>query len=144
VTRGGAVAVTIDDIFETFELLPDWEDRYRYLIDLGRQLPPFPDAQRTEATKVQGCLSQVWMVSEVADGRVQIVADSDAAIVKGLIAVLVALYSGHTPQEIVDTPVEPTFEKLDFGEHISMNRRNGFFSMVQRIRGLAVDAARHA
>ena len=83
-------------------------------------------------------------LSHPAVCRVNIVADSDAAIVKGLIAVLVALYSGRTPQEIVDTPVEPTFEKLDFGEHISMNRRNGFFAMVQRIRGLAVDAARAA
>lgn len=138
------MAVTIDDIFDTFELLPDWEDRYRYLIDLGRQLPAFPDEHRTEETKVRGCLSQVWMISKVADGKVEIVADSDAAIVKGLIAVLVALYSGKTPQQIVDTPVEPVFEKLDFGEHISMNRRNGFFSMVQRIRALAVDAARGA
>jgi cysteine desulfuration protein SufE len=131
----------IDELKENFSLFDEWEDRYRYLIDLGRDLPPLDDAYRTDAYKVEGCMSQVWLVPGSEDGRLTFRADSDSAIVKGLIAVLLALYSGRRPAEILATDVEAIFREIGLETHISPNRRNGFFSMVDTIRRTAAAAA---
>lgn len=129
-----------DELIETFELLGDWEERYRYLIELGRKLPPMPDVDHSEANKVRGCMSQVWLTHRVEPGppvRLEFQGDSDAHIVKGLIALLFGLLSGKTPQEILATDVSGVFERLGLESHISMNRRNGFYAMVERIRQFA-------
>lgn len=129
------------ELKENLELLGDWEDRYRYLIELGRKLPPLPDELRTEQSKVDGCMSQVWIVPQASDGqprKLTFLADSDAHIVKGLIAVLLIIYGNRTPEEILAIDVALPFEELGLERHISLNRRNGFFAMVGRIQ----DAAR--
>ena len=130
---------TIDDIIENFALLDDWDDRYRYVIELGRMLAPLPDSVRTEANKVQGCASQVWLSTSIkpngASGPVLTFAgDSDAHIVRGLIAVLFALYSGKGAKEILSTDAVALFEKLGLRDHLTPQRSNGFRSMVERIR----------
>jgi cysteine desulfuration protein SufE len=133
----------LETIVETFDLLDDWEERYRYLIDLGRDLPPFPDAERRDERLVPGCMSRVWMLSQVEPGappHLTFLADSDAHLVKGLIAVLLAAYSGKTPAEIAALDIEALFTKLGLSEHLSTNRRNGFFSMVERIKREAASA----
>ena len=135
------MASRINEIIENFGFLEDWEDRYRYLIELGRKLPAFPDAEKTEANKVRGCMSQVWMVpGHPADGdmsRFAFAADSDAHIVKGLIAVLGILYSGKTPDEINAIDPEIAFGALGLDQHLSPSRRNGLVSMVEKIRTYA-------
>jgi cysteine desulfuration protein SufE len=134
----------IDELVETFELLGDWEERYRYLIELGRKLEPLPEAARTESNKVRGCMSQVWLTDEREPGpplRLKFRGDSDAHIVKGLIAVLFKLVSGRTPQEIRTLDIGSVFARLGLENHITMNRRNGFYAMVERIRALAAAAA---
>ncbi|WP_029354178.1 SufE family protein [Bosea sp. 117] len=135
----------IDDIIDDFELLDSWDDRYRYLIELGRKLPPFPEAERTEARKVQGCASQVWLVPHAepngAGGpRLDFLGDSDAHIVRGLIAILLALYSGRPAGEIAATDPAPVFERIGLREHLTPQRSNGLRSMVERIRGEARQA----
>lgn len=131
----------LQEIKETFELLDDWEDRYKYIIDLGKHLEPMDEALKTPATKVNGCISQVWMIPETRqkDGKtiLHFVADSDAFIVKGLIAVLFAIYQDKTPDEIRQTDLEPLFEDLKLEEHLSPNRRNGFYAMIERIKSFA-------
>ena len=129
----------IDEIIENFELLDEWDDRYRYLIELGRGLPELPDAARTETNKVRGCTSQVWLQTDVrpngASGPVlEFAGDSDAHIVRGLVAILLSLYSGRPAQEILGTDAEPLFEKLGLREHLTPQRSNGFRSMVERIK----------
>lgn len=128
----------IDSIIEDFELLDNWDDRYRYLIELGRTLPPFPEEERSDRTKVQGCASQVWLVSETsrdADGpRLAFVGDSDAHIVRGLIAILLALYSGRAARDIVATDPAGVFERIGLKDHLTPQRSNGLRSMVERIR----------
>lgn len=132
--------MTIAHLKSDFELLDDWEDRYRYIIELGRALPPFPDALRTEATKVRGCTSQVWLWSEVqpaANGAGPVLhfqGDSDAHIVRGLIAVLFALYQDKPAAEILATEPESVFTALGLREHLTPQRSNGLASMVERIR----------
>ncbi len=124
------------ELAENFALFDDWEDRYRYLIDLGRKLPAFPEASKTEANKVRGCMSQVWMVpghSPEDPSRFAFAADSDAHIVKGLIAVLGILFSNKTPAEIAATDTEAAFKQLGLDQHLSPTRRNGFVAMVDRI-----------
>jgi cysteine desulfuration protein SufE len=135
----------IDDIIDNFSLLDEWDDRYRYVIELGRALAPLPEAARTSANKVQGCASQVWLASEVrpdgADGPVLcLVGDSDAHIVRGLIAILFALYSGKPAREILSTDALALFERLGLREHLTPQRSNGFRSMVERIRADARNA----
>src|SRR3954449_9009223 len=130
--------MTVDELIENFSLFDDWEDRYRYLIDLGRELPPLDEALKTEETRVQGCMSQVWMVPlPGGDGTIRFAADSDSHIVKGLIAVLLVFYSGRTPRQILDLDIDGSFREIGLDQHISPNRRNGFFSMVERIRATA-------
>jgi len=126
-----------DDIRADFELLDDWEDRYRYLIELGRALDAFPEAARNEANKVRGCASQVWLATRVEAGpgpTLLIQGDSDAHIVKGLIAVLLSLTNGRTAQEILATDAHKAFAELGLAEHLTPQRSNGFASMVARVR----------
>ncbi|MBO0662405.1 SufE family protein [Jiella sp. MQZ9-1] len=135
---------SIDEITSDFELLDDWEDRYRYLIELGRALPPLAPEEMSEATKVRGCVSQVWLVSE-SDGahppHLSFRGDSDAHIVKGLVAVALALFSGRTPAEIEATDAEALFAQLGLQEHLTPQRSNGLRSMVARIKTDARAAA---
>jgi cysteine desulfuration protein SufE len=129
----------VDEIVENFELMEEWDDRYRYLIELGRALPPLPEGARNEANKVQGCASQVWLATSVkpngsAGPVLSFAGDSDAHIVRGLIAVLFALYSGKSAKEILSTDAVALFEKLGLRDHLTPQRSNGFRSMVERIR----------
>jgi cysteine desulfuration protein SufE len=128
---------TIDSLVEDFSLLDDWEDRYRYVIELGKTLPELPESERTPANKVRGCASQVWLVSEVSGNGEPVLhfrGDSDAHIVRGLIAILFSLYSGHTARKIFDTDAEAAFSKIGLREHLTSQRSNGLTSMVARIR----------
>ncbi|MBS7542035.1 SufE family protein [Ancylobacter oerskovii] len=136
--------MTIDHIIDDFELLDSWDDRYRYLIELGRKLPPFPEDERGDATKVQGCASQVWLVSRPAEGsdgpRLAFIGDSDAHIVRGLIAILLALYSGRSARDILAVDPAATFDRIGLREHLTPQRSNGLRSMVERIRADAREA----
>ncbi len=136
--------MTIDDIAANFALLDDWDDRYRYLIELGRTLEPLPETARTEANKVAGCASQVWLkawlVTRAADSGagepvLLFAGDSDAHIVRGLIAILIAACSGRPAREIVDIDAAALFDRLGLGAHLTPQRSNGFRAMVGRIRG---------
>lgn len=131
----------IDSIIEDFELLDNWDDRYRYLIELGRALPPFPEERRTEHAKVQGCASQVWLVSETTAGencpRLALRGDSDAHIVRGLVAILLALYSDRPARDILATDPGAVFARIGLKDHLTPQRSNGLRSMVERIRGEA-------
>lgn len=125
----------LSELTENFSLFDDWEERYRYLLDLGKMLPPMDDILKTEGAEVKGCLSKVWMVStEREDGRVHFIADSNGDITRGLIAILLAAYQDKTRAEIAAIDIEVIFKELGLDEHISPNRRNGFFAMVGRIR----------
>jgi cysteine desulfuration protein SufE len=135
--------LTIDDIYEEFEDLVDWDERCDYLIDLGFDLPELPEAAKSEENKVHGCQSNVWLVPDIKPGKppiVEFVANSDAMIVNGLIAVLMALYSGKTPVEIIAIDPQEVFAKLGLERQLSPQRRNGLYSMVDRVRKLAVEA----
>lgn len=129
--------ISSDDIVETLEFFDGWEDRYKYIIDLGRELPPMNDSQRTEANIVRGCQSQVWLASEERDGHLYFTADSDAFIVKGLLAVVLAAYNGKTPAAIREFDIEGYFQKLNLIKHLSVTRGNGLRAMVKRIQATA-------
>ena len=134
--------MTFDELRENFEFLESWEDRYRYLIDLGKELPPMDDALKNDQTRVDGCLSQVWMLGRLQpDQTMTYLADSDAAIVRGLIAVLLVVYGQKTASAVAATDIDTLFDDLGLGQHISLNRRNGFYAMVQRIKGEATRLA---
>jgi len=127
-------------LVDTFEFLDNWEDRYRLLIDLGRDLPEFPDDARIEANRVDGCTSNVWLVTDPSGDtppRLHFKADSDAFIVKGLVAILMKAYSGKTPDEIMALDIEGLFDQLGLGQQLTPNRRDGFVAMVKTIRGQA-------
>jgi len=135
----GTDAMTIDEIIDNFSVLDEWDDRYRYVIELGRTLAPLDEAARNENNKVQGCASQVWLATTVrpngAAGPVlQFAGDSDAHIVRGLIAILFALYSDRPAQDILASDANALFDKLGLREHLTPQRSNGFRSMVERIR----------
>ena len=131
----------LQDLVETFDMLGDWEERYRYLIEIGRKLPAMPEAEHSEAHLVRGCMSQVWLAGDVdADTRLHLRGDSDAHIVKGLIALILALTDGRPAREVLDTDIKAAFAQLGLESHLSMNRRNGFYAMVERIRQMAADA----
>jgi cysteine desulfuration protein SufE len=136
---------TIDEIVSNFELLDDWEERYRYVIELGRMMPPLPDEARTDANKVQGCASQVWLETRVErrDGEpvLELRGDSDAHIVRGLVALLVALLSGKRLPDVLGTDVQRVFRDLGLEEHLTPQRSNGVRSMVERIKADARAAA---
>jgi cysteine desulfuration protein SufE len=135
-----AARTSIEEILENLSLLEDWEDRYRYIIELGHTLEKLPQAAYSEANKVRGCASQVWLASTTSPGSggkgptLSFQADSDAHIVRGLIAILFALYQDRTPAEILKTDAHALFDELGLGENLTQQRSNGFFSMVQRIR----------
>jgi cysteine desulfuration protein SufE len=129
---------TIDDIRDNFSLLDDWDDRYRYVIELGRTLEPLPEAEHSSQNKVQGCVSQVWLSKQLArdaDGvLLKYRGDSDAHIVRGLIAILLTLYSGKSPRDILATNAIDVFDEFGFRDHLTPQRSNGLRSMVERIR----------
>ncbi len=133
--------MNIDDLLSEFEFLGDWEDRCDYLIDLGFELRDMPDEAKTEANRVHGCQSNVWMTTQIkrtnGEPVVEIAADSDAKIVKGLIAVLLTIYSGKTPAEILALDVKDIFDQLGLSRNLSPARKNGLNGMVQRIRSYA-------
>ena len=132
-----------DDFVDRFNRLLSWEDRYRYLIQLGQNLEPYPEQFRDEKHLVPGCMSQVWLVSQIDDSdeaALEFWADSDALIVKGLTALLLMFYSNKTPEEVLSTHIEGLFERLDLPQHLSVNRRNGFYSMSRKIKELATEA----
>ena len=131
--------MTIDEIRDNFALLDDWDDRYRYVIELGRTLDPMPVAEHSQANKVQGCASQVWLFGQIGrngagEPQLDYLGDSDAHIVRGLIAILLTLYSGRTPREVLATDALAVFEELGFREHLTPQRSNGLRAMVERIR----------
>ncbi len=133
---------TIDDIIENFSLLDDWEDRYRYVIELGKMLEPLPDALKNDRNKVSGCASQVWLSTKIShasggEPALMIRGDSDAHIVRGLVAILLALCSGKTGAEILKADPVALFERLGLREHLTPQRSNGFKSMVGRIHAEA-------
>ena len=135
----------IDEILANFEFLDDWDERYRYLIELGRMLPALPEEARTDRNKVQGCASQVWLVTDFECGaghpRLEIVGDSDAHIVRGLVAILIALYRGKSPEVVARLDPAAIFKDLGLSEHLTPQRSNGVRSMVERIRSDARSAA---
>jgi len=131
----------IDDIVADFEVIEDWEERYRYVIELGKGLPDLPEADHTEDNKVRGCASQVWLTTRVEptpEGpRLIFAGDSDAHIVKGLVAIMIAIFSGHTAREILTIDPEPIFTTISLRDHITPQRANGINSMIERMRNEA-------
>lgn len=124
-------------LVEDFSLFDDWEGRYRYLIDIGRTLPQMDDALKTDETLVRGCTSQVWLAAEIKDGRLYFMADSDAHIVRGLVAILHKVFHGVRLNEIADIDIEAGFKQIGLDQNLSPNRRNGFYAMVEKIKGFA-------
>jgi cysteine desulfuration protein SufE len=136
--------VTIEELFAEFQELGDWDAQCDYLIDLGHELPRLPDSAKIEANRVYGCQSNVWMDIHLRPGnppKVEFIANSDAIIVNGLIAVLMAMYDDRTPQEILQTDAKAILAKLGLERHLSSQRRNGLFGMVERVRRFAAEAA---
>jgi len=141
--------MTIDDIIDDFALIDDWEERYRYVIELGRSLPELPDSARTEDNRVRGCASQVWVETSVTKNDrgepvLSFRGDSDAHIVRGLVAIVLSLYSGRTPQQILDTDAIAVFDEFGFRDHLTPQRSNGLRSMVERIKTDAREALAEA
>jgi cysteine desulfuration protein SufE len=135
VTASTTLARRLDDLAETFEVLDDWEERYRHVIDLGRTLAPLDEAERTEVNRVRGCASQVWLVTEPqADGSLTFRGDSDAHIVRGLIALLLGLVSGLPAREIAAFDAKEALNRLGLSGHLSSQRTNGLSAMAERIR----------
>ena len=128
---------SFDDIAGDFAFLDDWDDRYKYLIDLGRNLEPYPEEFRDEAHKVRGCASQVWLHAVKDDGVLSLKGDSDAHIVKGLVALLIALYSGKNNEDILAIDPEAALAPFDLTDHLTPQRSNGLHSMIKRIRAIA-------
>jgi cysteine desulfuration protein SufE len=136
---------TLEELVEDFEFLDAWEDRYRYIIELGDELEKMPDSLKTEENRVQGCVSNVWLVLDIEPGDpplIRFIADSDSQIVRGLVAILLMLCSGRPAREIQAMDIESLFERLELGKHLSRSRSNGLHSMIKRIRRLAEEQAR--
>jgi len=135
--------ISIEELLQEFDFLCDWEERCDFLIDLGFELPPMPDTDKTEANRVHGCQSMVWLTTDLkeADQRkvMQITADSDALIVKGLIAVLLAIYQDKTPEEVLKIDVKDYFSQLQLDKYLSTQRKNGLMGMVERVRLKALE-----
>lgn len=128
---------TIQEIEENFAMLDEWDDRYGYLIELGRDLEPLPETARDDRHKVNGCVSQVWLDHERDGERIAFRGDSDAHIVRGLVAVALALYGDRPASDIIDTEAEPTFQRIGLAEHLTPQRANGLRAMVARIKQIA-------
>lgn len=131
-----------DDLIDAFGMFDDWEDKYGFLIDLGRKLPALPEAEKTEENRILGCQSRVWVIAEKRASpegdMIEFVADSDSDIVKGLIAILRRVYFGQPADRILQFDIEGLLHRLELDQHLSMNRRNGLFEMIQRIKRLAL------
>lgn len=130
-------ATTIDEIRESFAFFDDWEDRYKFIIDLGRGLPPMATSLKIDANIVRGCQSQVWIDHRLDEGRLYFTIDSDALIVRGLIAIVLAAFEGRTPSEILAYDIDGLFRDLDLLRHLSPTRGNGLAALVKRIRDIA-------
>ncbi|MEE4658977.1 MAG: SufE family protein [Halieaceae bacterium] len=130
-------SISSDDIVETLGFFDSWEDRYKYIIDLGKELPPMDESLHTDERLVRGCQSQVWIDTRMVDGRMDIAVDSDAFIVKGLLGLVLAAYNNKTPQQVLDFDIDAYFEQLELLNHLSPTRGNGLKAMVARIRGIA-------
>lgn len=134
---------SVQQIIDDFAYLDEWEDRYRYVIELGKQLPDLPESEKSADNKVQGCASQVWLVTEKGEGADPLLTfrgDSDAHIVRGLVAIVLTVYSGHKASEVVNTDALDIFNRIGLVEHLSTQRANGLRSMVNRIRDEAARA----
>ncbi|MBC7172800.1 MAG: SufE family protein [Polyangiaceae bacterium] len=135
--------MTLDELIDTFSFLDDWMEKYRVIIELGKTLPELPEEAKVPANKVLGCQSQVWLVEggRLPDGGVEFVADSDAHIVRGLVAIVFMIFSGKRPEEIAALDPRPIFEELGLDQHLSQGRSNGLLSMVGRIKQIASEIA---
>ena len=135
------VDITSDDIVDTLAFFDSWDDRYKYIIDLGRELPPLADEHKKEDKLIHGCQSQVWLVSHEQDGKLYFDVDSDAFIVKGLLAIVMAAYNGKTADEILAFDIQAYFESIDLMRHLSPTRGSGLQAMVARIQQIATQIA---
>jgi len=131
---------SLDEIRESFAFFDDWEDRYKFIIDLGRGLAPMADALKVDANIVRGCQSQVWIDHRLQDGRLYFTLDSDAMIVRGLIAIVLAAFDGRTPQAILGYDIDALFKDLDLMRHLSPTRGNGLAALVRRMRDIAASS----
>ncbi len=132
---------SFETIADDFAFLDDWDERYKYLIDLGRQLPELADHERSEETKVRGCASQVWLVfDEITQNNISFRGDSDAHIVKGLVALMIALFSGKSAREVIALDAEEALAKIDLKDHITPQRSNGVAAMMTKIKTIAAEA----
>lgn len=125
--------MTFDDLIENFSFLEDWEERYKYVLDLGKKLAPFPEVHKNETYLVKGCVSQVWLECHYIDEKLHFIGDSDSHLVKGLIAILFILYSGQTADFILHSDFKEKFSQMGLSDHLTPQRSNGVFSMVKRI-----------
>lgn len=132
-----SIRFSLDELADNFEMLGDWDTRYAYLVDLGKRLPALPEADRTDATKVHACMSNVWVVGDLLEGRIDYRAECDTAIIRGVIAVLVGLYSGRTPAEAHALDADVLFERLGLFDHLSPTRHVGVYAIVERMRAVA-------
>jgi cysteine desulfuration protein SufE len=134
---------TLEDVLDGFEFLDDWEERYAFIIDLGKQLPAFPDDERREENYVHGCQSQVWLIHhyDEQNGKLYLLIDSDAIIVRGLAAIILVALNGKSPRDLLATDIDELFEQLDLFRHISPTRGNGLRAMVGKIRDVAAETA---
>ena len=128
--------MNIEEVKETFEFMDEWEDRYRFIIDLGRSLPDFKEKHKTEENRVHGCTSKVWLIYNKEGDKVIFKGDSDAHIVRGLVAIILMIFSNKTPQEILATDAKSILKELGLSQHLSPMRTNGLFSMVERIQAI--------
>ena len=128
---------TISDVIETFEFLDDWEDKYKYIIDLGRSLPDFDEKDMVEENRVHGCTSRVWLVHELREGKIIFKGESDAHIVRGLVALILMIFSKNSPEDILTIDARDTLDLLGLEKHLSPMRTNGLFSMVGKIKSVA-------
>lgn len=135
-------SISAEDILDTLAFFDNWEDRYKYIIELGRELPPMAADMHTEDRLVRGCQSQVWIDTALENGRLQLAVDSDAFIVKGLLGLVLAAYNNRTPAEILAFDIDNYFQQLDLLRHLSATRGNGLRAMVQRIQDIARQAER--
>jgi cysteine desulfuration protein SufE len=131
-----------DALVEAFEMFDSWEDRYRFLIDLGRKLPAYPDEARTEENLVRGCQSQVWMIAQPKENAVDFVADSDSTLVKGLIAILRKVYANQPAGDVLKFDIDAFLERLGLNSNLSMSRRNGLNGMIKKVKSLAQEQAK--
>lgn len=136
------IDISAEDIAETLGFFDDWEERYRYIIDIGKRLPVMPEAERREELLVRGCQSQVWLRAHEREGRLFFEVDSDAHIVRGLIAIVLSAYNGKPPAEILAFDIDAYFERLDLLRHLSPTRGNGLRAMVERMRDVATAACK--